>query len=43
VPHPGSHTPWPDKTLKAQWNESGKDVYEVSYRAHAMNGNAGAG
>jgi hypothetical protein len=26
----------------AYWNESGEDVYGVSYRAHATNGNAHA-
>jgi hypothetical protein len=27
-------------TLKANWNESGEDVYGISYRANATNGNA---
>jgi hypothetical protein len=33
----------PRQYFKAYWNESGEDVYEVSYRARAANGNACAG
>ena len=40
--HPGSHTLARGKYFKAYWDGSGEDVYGLSYRARAANGNASA-